>query len=384
MKIDETPEGIHSLDTAVQQGGVLPNPEMLSGLGGPPNPDVAQPPYPGAETATQAEMDRQAAGMETVTEGQSLSPVQASLRRLGRDRRAMIFTAITLMIIVLAYAGPLLWTRVGVGTVTGGVTGLDQLTPLQYHNYVQIDITQQDVNPGFNLFHPLGTDEVGRDILARLMAGVNVSIQVAILVEILDVGLGVTIGTLAGYYGGWLATLLDRFTDIMFAFPGLLFAILASATLGGDFQAKLGLPGRLILVSLALGIAVWPFMARLVRGQTLQLREQQFIEAARTVGTSDVKIIVQHIVPNLINVVVVAAVLDMVGTIVSEAVLSLLGLGVQTPGSSLGLMINEATGQINVNAWEVVWPTLVLTVLVLAFSFMGDGVQDAFNPRTKD
>ena len=125
-------------------------------------------------------------------------------------------------------------------------------------------------------------------------------------------------------------------------------------------------------------------MARLVRGQTLQLREQQFIEAARTVGSSNFNIIMQHIVPNLFNIVVVAAVLDMVGTIVSEAVISLLGLGVQPPGSSLGLMIYDATQQLQVNAWEVVWPTLVLAVLVLSFSFVGDGVQDAFNPRTKD
>jgi oligopeptide transport system permease protein len=377
MKIDETPQSpqsLQALDTASPEGALTPSLQEINALGGPIAGTLPTEP-------TQADLDRRAA--ESVTEGVSLSPVQASLRRLGRDRRAMFFTALTLLIIVLAYAGPLIYTRVG-PTITGGVTGIDQLTPDLYHNYVQVDIVRQDLTPSFNIVHPLGTDAIGRDILARLMAGVNISIEVAILVEILDVGLGVTIGTLAGYYGGWLATFLDRFTDIMFAFPGLLFAILAAATLGPAFQAKLGLPGRLILVSAALGIAVWPFMARLVRGQTLQLREQQFIEAARTVGTSDTKIILSHIVPNLFNVVIVAAVLDMVGTIVAEAVLSLLGLGVQPPGSSLGLMINDATVQVQVNAWEVVWPTLVLTVLVLAFSFMGDGVQDAFNPRTKD
>ncbi|HEX9038235.1 MAG TPA: ABC transporter permease [Ktedonobacterales bacterium] len=376
MKIDETPERIGSLDMSSAPGSLEPSVSEINALGGPSRGSLTEP--------TQADLDRAASTIETVTEGQSLSPMQASLRRLGRDRRAMIFTAITLMIIVIAYVGPLLYTRIGPNISNAGVTGTDTLTPLQYHNYVQVDITQQDANPGFNIIHPLGTDALGRDILARLMAGVNVSIEVALLVEILDIGLGVTIGTLAGYFGGWLATFLDRFTDIMFAFPGLLFAILVAATLGPAFQSRFGLPGRLILVSMALGIAIWPFMARLVRGQTLQLREQQFIEAARTVGTSNFKIIMRHIVPNLFNIVIVAAVLDMVGTIVSEAVLSLLGLGVQTPGSSLGLMINDATGQVQINAWEVVWPTLVLTVLVLSFSFMGDGVQDAFNPRTKD
>ncbi len=375
MKIDETPDRMQSLDTIGAPGAMEPSPEVINAIGGPERGTLPTP--------TQAELDRQAETFERVTEGQSLSPLQASLRRLGRDRRAMFFTAVTLMIIVIAYVGPLIYTRVG-PNIIGGVTGTDTLTPNEYHNYTQVDINRTDAFPAFSIIHPLGTDGIGRDILARLMAGVNISIEVAILVEILDIGLGVTIGTLAGYYGGWLATFLDRFTDLMFAFPGLLFAILAAATLGPAFQNKLGLPGRLILVSMALGIAVWPFMARLVRGQTLQLREQQFIEAARTVGSSDFRIIMQHIVPNLFNIVIVAAVLDMVGTIVSEAVISLLGLGVQPPGSSLGLMINDATAQVQINAWEVFWPTLVLTVLVLSFSFMGDGVQDAFNPRTKD
>ncbi len=375
MKIDETPDSMQSLDTVGAGGGLSSTPETINAVGGPERGTLPE--------ASPEFLERQASTFEAVTEGQSLSPVQASLRRLGRDRRAMFFLAVTLMIIVTAYVGPLVYTRIG-PNITGGVTGTGTLTPMDYHNYTQVDIARQDEYPSFSIIHPLGTDGIGRDILARLMAGVNVSIEVAILVEILDVGLGLTIGMLAGYYGGWLATFLDRFTDIMFAFPGLLFAILAAATLGPTFQNRFGLPGRLILVSLALGIAVWPFMARLVRGQTLQLREQQFIEAARTVGTSNFQIIMRHIVPNLFNIVVVAAGLDMVGTIVSEAVISLLGLGVQPPGSSLGLMINDAISQIYINPWEVVFPTLVLTILVLSFSFVGDGVQDAFNPRTKD
>ena len=374
MKIEETPENFQALDTVGAVGRVPESANGVAAVGG-----LEQSP----EAVSQSELDRraEAATREDVTEGQSLSPMQASLRRLGRDRRAMLFMAVVLIIIVVSYVGPLVYTRVG-PTIQGGATGLDTLTPLQYHNYTSNDLSRTDATSSF--LHPFGTDALGRDILARMMAGVNVSIEVALLVEIMDIGLGVSIGTLAGYYGGWLATFLDRFTDVMFAFPGLLFAILAAATLGVAFEDKFGLPGRLILVSLALGISVWPFMARLVRGQTLQLREQQFIEAARTVGSSNMGIILQHIVPNLVNVVIVAATLDVVNTIVSEAVISLLGLGVQTPGSSLGLMINDAVSQIALNPWEVIWPTLVLTILVLAFSFMGDGVQDAFNPRTKD
>ncbi|HEU5343961.1 MAG TPA: ABC transporter permease [Ktedonobacterales bacterium] len=374
MRIEEQPDNFQALDTVGAVGHEIDSPEGIAELGGPERSSIG---------LTQAELDRRAEEetREATTEGQSLSPLAASMRRLGRDRRAMIFLALVLIFIVVSYVGPLVYTRVG-PTILGGPAGLDKLTPLQYHNYVSNDLSRPDALN--SLEHPLGTDALGRDILARLFAGVNVSIEVALLVEIMDIGLGVTIGTLAGYYGGWLATFLDRFTDLMFAFPGLLFAILAAATLGPSFQNKLGLPGRLILVSLALGISVWPFMARLVRGQTLQLREQQFIEAARTVGSSNGRIIMQHIVPNLFNIVIVAAALDVVNTIVSEAVISLLGLGVQPPGSSLGLMINDATAQIALNPWEVVWPTLVLSILVLAFSFLGDGVQDAFNPRTKD
>ncbi len=374
MKIEETPDNFQALDTVGAVGNIPDSVEGMAAVGGPEMPTPAP---------SQAQLDLRAETQtrEAITEGQSLSPLQASLRRLGRDRRAMFFLALVLVIIVVSYVGPLVYTRVG-PTIQGGPTGLETLVPSQYHNYVSNDLSRPDAPS--SAIHPLGTDALGRDILARAMAGVNVSIEVALLVEILDIGLGVTIGTLAGFYGGWLATLLDRFTDLMFAFPGLLFAILMAATLGPAFQNKFGLPGRLILVALALGISVWPFMARLVRGQTLQLREQQFIEASRTVGSSNGRIIMQHIVPNLFNIVIVAAALDVVNTIVSEAVISLLGLGVQTPGSSLGLMISDATSQIALNPWEVVWPTAVLTIIVLAFSFIGDGVQDAFNPRTKD
>jgi peptide/nickel transport system permease protein len=374
MRIEEQPDNFQALDTVGAVGHEIDSPEGIAELGGPDHSSIG---------LTQAELDRRAEDdtREATTEGQSLSPLAASMRRLGRDRRAMIFLALVLIFIVVSYVGPLVYTRIG-PTIQGGPTGLEPLTPLQYHNYVSNDLSRPDALSSIN--HPLGTDALGRDILARLFAGVNISIEVALLVEVMDIGFGVTIGTLAGYYGGWLATFLDRFTDLMFAFPGLLFAILAAATLGPSFQNKLGLPGRLILVSLALGISIWPFMARLVRGQTLQLREQQFIEAARTVGSSNGRIIMQHIVPNLFNIVIVAAALDVVNTIVSEAVISLLGLGVQPPGSSLGLMINDATAQIALNPWEVVWPTLALSILVLAFSFLGDGVQDAFNPRTKD
>jgi peptide/nickel transport system permease protein len=142
--------------------------------------------------------------------------------------------------------------------------------------------------------------------------------------------------------------------------------------------------GRLVLVSLVLGFTVWPQMARYVRGQTLQLKEQQFIEAAHTNGTSSTKIILRHILPNIASLIVVAATLDMATTVVSEGVLSLLGLGAQPPGSSLGLMVVQYTNFIQSFGYEIIWPMAGIVILVLALSFLGDGLRDAFDPRTKD
>jgi len=330
-------------------------------------------------TVTQSELDLRA--QANLAEGQSLSPIEASLRRLGRDRRAMVCFAIILVMVVGSYIFPIFYLHMG-PVVLGGITDTTPTPPELYHYMTHQELLNLDAPS--SAIHPLGTDQLGRDILARLMAGINVSIQVALFVEIFDVVLGLLVGVLAGFFGGWIDTFLARFTDLMFAFPALLFAILAAATLGPAFVNALGPEGRLVLVSIALGITIWPQMARFVRGQTLQLKEQQFIEAARMSGSSNQRIMIQHIVPNLLSIVVAAATLDIVGTITAEATLSLLGLGVEPPGSSLGLMIFDGSQRLYINAWEVIWPVATLATLVLALAFMGDGVNDAFNPRTKD
>lgn len=328
---------------------------------------------------SQAMLDAQT--LESVTEGPPLSPFVAAVRRLARDRRAMGSLGLIIIIVGLSFLGPIIYAHIG-PTIIGGPALQDHIGPQIYHDYTHQELTKLNQPP--NAAYPLGTDQLGRDILARLMAGVQVSMVVTFVVVTFDVVLGLLIGTLAGYYGGWIDAFLARFTDLMFAFPILLFAILAAATLGPAFIDRFGPSGRLLLVSLAIGFTIWPQMARYVRGQTLQLKNQQFVEAARSVGGSNTAIIVRHIVPNLFNIVLTAATLDVVGIITAEATISLLGLGVQAPGSSLGLMISDSAGQIYIQWTEVIWPTLVLAVLVLSFSFVGDGVGDAFNPRTKD
>src|SRR5438874_3593883 len=319
----------------------------------------------------------------------SATPLQDSLRRLRRDKRAMVSLGIIVLFIVVPLIGPVIYQHVG-GTYQSTFYG--PIGPQLYHNPFHQELDRQDEFISGQYW--LGTDAIGRDLLARLMQGLLVSLTVAFLVETVDIVLGVLIGVLAGFYGGWIDQFLARFTDLMFAFPGLLFAILLTGIFGtaaDDFFANIPIVGpngnaRLVLVSLALAFTIWPLMARYVRGQTLQLKEQQFIEAARTSGTSDLKIITRHIIPNLFSIVVVASTLNISGTIIGEAGLSLLGLGVQPPGSSIGLMISDASsgGNLQVHPWEVLLPSIVLTIIVLAFSFLGDGLRDAFDPRSKD
>ncbi len=344
------------------------------------------------------ELTRPAGDVETVetppaAEGgkgqprKSLTPFQESLRRLWRDKRAVASIGVIVFFILLALIGPPIYQHIGgpYNSPTNGVIG-----PSKYHSYAWQELSNQD--QFISGMYWLGTDDLGRDMLARLMQGVLISLTVAVLVEIVDIVLGVLVGVLAGYYGGWIDQVLARVTDIVFAFPGLLFVILLTGIFGTQADvvfSKIPIIGpngnaRLLLVSIALAFVAWPLMARFVRGQTLQLKEQQFVEAARTAGTSDTQIILRHIIPNLFSIVIVASTLDISNTIIGEAGISLLGLGVQPPGSSIGLMIVQGQAMIDSNPWEVLLPSIVLAIIVLAFSFLGDGLNDAFNPRSKD
>jgi len=229
--------------------------------------------------------------------------------------------------------------------------------------------------------HPLGTDDLGRDTLARLLSGLRVSLSVAILVESFIVIVGAGLGILAGYYGGWIDTVVSRLADMLFAFPGLLLAILISAVFGPSVGAMAGGAGRLLLVSFALALVGWPLMARYARGQTLSLMPRPFIESAQALGADHRHILGRHMLPNLTSLIIVAATLDVVTIIVSEATLGLLGLSAQPPQTSLGKMIVEAFGYITLNWTQVLFPSLVLAVLVLTLSFIGDGLQEAVERR---
>jgi oligopeptide transport system permease protein len=229
--------------------------------------------------------------------------------------------------------------------------------------------------------HWLGTDNAGRDTLARLIAGLRVSLLVAVFVETLNIGIGATCGLLAGYFGGGIDFIISRLADLLFAFPGLLLAILVSSVFGQAAEDQFGGAGRLLLVTAALSLVGWPLMARYIRGQTLAMRERDFVLAAYSLGADSRRILIQHILPNLAGLIVVSSTLDIANVVIAEAVLSLLGLGIQPPDSSLGIMITQATPFLDANWTQVFFPSAVLTLIVLAVSFLGDGLRDALDPQ---
>jgi oligopeptide transport system permease protein len=278
--------------------------------------------------------------------------------RLLSNRTAVIGLIVFVLLLLLATIGPYVYT-----------TDPDTIG------------SDYNINGFPSSSHPLGTDSNGRDTLARLMAGLRVSLLVAGFVEVLNILLGATLGLLAGYYGGWIDWIVTRLADMLFAFPGLLLAILVAAVFGSAVEAQFGGMGRLILVTSSLSLISWPLMARYVRSQTLALRESDFVLAAHATGASDGWIIAKHILPSLIGLIIVSSTLDIANVVINESVLSLLGLGVQAPSSSIGIMIVQATPFLETNWTQVFFPSVTLSAIVLAVSFIGDGLRDALDPR---
>jgi peptide/nickel transport system permease protein len=277
-------------------------------------------------------------------------------RRLARSSTALISLAAIIVVTLAAIFGPAL------------------------HNVDPARTDFASINAPPSAAHLLGADRLGHDTLARLLAGLRVSLLVAVVVESINILVGALLGLLAGYFGGWVDVLISRLADMFFAFPGLLLAILVAAVFGQWVTETYGSTARLVLVAGSLSLVGWPLMARYIRGQVLSLRERDFVLAARAIGQSERGILRRHILPNVAGLVITAATLDVVNAIVGEATLSLLGLGIQAPATSIGKMIVEATPFLAQNPFSVFVPSATLTLLVLAFSFLGDGMRRAFDP----
>lgn len=239
-------------------------------------------------------------------------------------------------------------------------------------NPAAIDLTHRLAAP--SAAHWFGTDQLGRDILSRIIYGARLSLTVAVSVVALSLGTGIVLGGIAGFYGGAIDTALNIFAmNAFMALPGILLAIAFVAFLG---------PGLLNLI-LALSIGGWVGYARLVRGQVLAVREREFVEAARALGASDLRIFLRHILPNIVQPLIVQAAIGMAGAVLAEATLSFLGLGVPPPTASWGSMLNDARAHLFDAPYVVVPPAIAVMLCVLCFNFIGDALRDYLDPRTR-
>lgn len=235
-----------------------------------------------------------------------------------------------------------------------------------------IDLMHRLAQP--SMAHWLGTDELGRDILSRIFFGARLSLLVAVSVVTCSLSLGIILGGLAGYYGGAIDTALNIFAmNAFMSLPGILLAIAFVAFLG---------PGLINLI-LALSIGGWVGYARLVRGQVLAVREREFVEAARAIGASDLRIFFRHILPNIVQPLIVQSAIGMAGAVLAEATLSFLGLGIPPPTASWGEMLNDARSHVFDAPHLVLFPALAVMLCVLSFNFIGDALRDYLDPRTR-
>lgn len=228
--------------------------------------------------------------------------------------------------------------------------------------------------------HPLGTDEVGRDLFSRLLFGARISLTVGLFAVMMEVLIGATLGAIAGYYGKWVDYSLMRLTDVFLSIPLLpLLLVLTAIVAASSSKAALSF-GVIVII---IGALSWPPVARLVRASFLSLREREFAEAARALGNNDARIIFRHLLPNAIAPIVVQATLDVAGVIILESTLSFLGLGIQPPTASWGNMLANAQSNLQTAWWAAVFPGLCILVTVLAINYIGDGLRDALDPNMR-
>jgi oligopeptide transport system permease protein len=260
-----------------------------------------------------------------------------------------------------------LWTLVALTLV---VLVLPAVLPFSYE---ETDWDNISSAPSIGTGHVFGTDSLGRDLLVRTLWGGRISLLVALVATAVSLVIGVSYGAVAGYFGGRVDQLMMRAVDILYALPFMFLVILLMVLFGRN----------IVLIFVAIGAINWLDMARIVRGQTLSLRNREFVEAARAGGVSPWRIIRRHIVPNLLGVVVVYVTLTIPHVILVESFLSFLGLGVQEPMTSWGALVNEGAQELQMSWWMIVFPALFLATTLFCFNFLGDGLRDALDPRDR-
>jgi oligopeptide transport system permease protein len=279
-------------------------------------------------------------------------------RRLLANPAAVISMAVLAIIILLAWLGPPLWVH-EVETI--------------YRDRVGIAPTSENM-------HWFGTDTEGRDLVARVLFGLRVSLLVGVIATLVALIIGVLWGAIAGFVGGVVDQVMMRIVDVLYSIPFIFFVILLTVAVGDrlDDPAQ-----KILLIFAAIGAVEWLTMARIVRGQTITLRNKEFVEAARAGGAGPFAIIMRHIVPNVLGPVVVFATINIARVILLESFLSFLGLGVQEPLTSLGKLIADGSNQMETAWWSLVFPAVTMFVTLLCLNFIGDGLRDALDPKER-
>ncbi len=275
------------------------------------------------------------------------SPGGRALRRLARRRGALVGACVVVFFVLVAILAP--W-----------------LAP-----YDPLATSWSAIRKAPSAAHWFGTDEIGRDVLSRVIYGARASLLAGVVSVSIAIGFGVPIGLLAGYAGRWPDALVSRMTDAMLATPFLILAIALAAFLGPSLTNAM----------IAIGISATPIFVRLTRAQVLTVKVEDYVEAARAVGNSHLRIAVRHVLPNVVPPLIVQSTLAIAAAVIAEASLSFLGLGQQPPAPSWGSMLNTAKNYVENAPWMAVWPGVSIFLLVLSFNLLGDGLRDALDPR---
>lgn len=277
-------------------------------------------------------------------------------RRLMRNPAAVTSLYVVAILVLIAVFGPFLWI----------------------HKYDTIFRDSVAIAPTWTDMHILGTDTEGRDMVARLILGLGISMLVGLSATVVALTIGVLWGAIAGFLGGWVDEAMMRFVDVLYAIPFVFFVIVLMTVVQFDDPVL-----NLVLIFCAIGAVEWLTMARIVRGQTLALRQKEFVEAARAAGAKPLQIVLRHIVPNVVGPVVVFATLNIPVIILAESFLSFIGLGVQEPLTSLGSLLSQGKDQMTTAPWMLIAPAATMLVTLLALNFLGDGLRDALDPKER-
>jgi peptide/nickel transport system permease protein len=316
------------------------------------NPDIAEPTAVSAVDAVKEEGKG------------ALTPTQLIWRRFRKHRMAMIGAVGVVLLVLFIVGGSIIFPE---------------------HRANDTDLYHRLAAP--SSLHWFGTDSVGRDVFFRIIYGGQISLFIGVLAVFLEVTFGTVIGGLAGYYGGWVDSLLMRFTEAMLAIPSLFLLIVLAKFIGRNIGQVVILgrtfSGSIGIVILVIGLTSWMYLARIVRANVLSLKELDYVSASKALGATDSRIFFSHLVPNTLGPIIVSATLGLAGAILTEAYVSFLGLGVQQPTSTWGNMMQQAQSFLIRGAWWMwVFPSLFIVFIILCINLLGDGLRDAFDPRS--